>query len=320
MAKKFNPSSLAVILIAVGIVLMVPYAQTLLRLLTTAIYPDYPVIQFFVYQGDPSVTSGYELPNGTLLAGHGVISYIEVWTDPPIDTDPLTWDGERHSTTQRYWTYTDKYGLNWFGFPFDVQCNRTWSWKVTYGAEEFTGPGVYVPFIKGTTIVVGVDVNTGAVHIYPEDALEEPVEQPETPRPQYVDGYFTINGERVDENSEIRVSDPNLQFDFYVTKGEAFLRKGDVFLRIYKEGWPNEIKVNLENQSSTHYSVIYTLPEPGVYIIRGCFEHLGTVHQVLSVYTVLEGEKTDWNLLMFISGVAMTTCGFVLHIKSRRKR
>jgi len=56
MAKKFNPLSLAVVLMVVGVVLMVPYAQTLLRLLTTAIYPDYPVIQFFVYQGNPDDT------------------------------------------------------------------------------------------------------------------------------------------------------------------------------------------------------------------------------------------------------------------------
>jgi len=314
--KKFNLSSLAVALMVVGVVLMIPYAQTLLRLLSTAIYPDYPVIQFFVYQGDPSVTSGYKLPNGTLLAGHGVISYIEVWTDPPIDTAPLTWDNELGDAPQRYWTYTDQYGLNWFGFPFDVQCNRTWSWKVTYGTEEYTGPGVYVPFIAGTTIVIGVDVNTGNVYIYPEDAVSEPVEQ--TPPPQYADGYFTINGQTADENSEIRTSSPDLQFDFYITQGESFVTS--VFLRVYKEGWPNEIKVNLEKQSSTHYAVTYTLPEPGVYVIRGCFTTGTDIHQTLSVYAVLEGEKPDWNLMMFIAGAAMTTCGFVLHIKSRRRR
>jgi len=89
---------------------------------------------------------------------------------------------------------------------------------------------------------------------------------------------------------------------------------------VYKEGWPNEIKVNLQNMSSIHYSVNYTLPEPDVYVIRGCFTTGTDIHQTLSIYTVLEGEKPDWNLMMFIAGAAMTTCGFILHIKSRRRR
>jgi len=315
MKWKVDQSSLAVILIAVGVILMVPYAQTMLRLLTTAIYPDYPVIQFFVYQGDPNSSRGYRLPNGTLLAGSGVISYVEVWTDPPIDTAPLTWDNELGAAPQRYWTYTDQYGLNWFGFPFDVQCNRTWSWKVTYGTEEFTGPGVYVPFIAGTTIVIGVDVNTGAVHIYPEEYVAAPVEQ--SPPPQYADGYFTINGERVDENSEIRTSIPEIQFDFYITQGETFVT--GVFLRVYKEGWPNEVKVNLQNISSIHYAVTYTLPEPGVYVIHGCFTTGTDIHQRLSIYTVLEGSKPpDEKLLMFIAGAGMVITG-VLMLKGKIK-
>lgn len=131
-----------------------------------SMFPNKPTLQFWIYHADPNTAKGVKLPDGRELHGIGIENVrIEVWDS--TDTPPVVWDNEQRKTVQRSWDYTGTFGLSFFAMAFDVQCDRTWNWKVIYGGREFQGK-VYVPN-KEALIWICLDVDSGSVVISPSE-------------------------------------------------------------------------------------------------------------------------------------------------------
>lgn len=127
-------------------------------------FRNYPCVQFWAYRADPATGKGYRLPNGTSVHGYGLGGVkIEMWDS--ADTPPTVPGGKQQS-----YSYTDRYGLTWFQFAFDVQVKRVWHWKATFpNGKVYTG-SLYLPK-EGIDIHVLIEETEGLTHIYPADLL-----------------------------------------------------------------------------------------------------------------------------------------------------
>ena len=238
-------------LIILGSCLSLGLLDQLLLTLDFAI-SEMPVTQFFVYQYDPNTNKGVKLPNGTLVKGYGIKdALIEVWDSE--DTPPLTWDLSQSRAIQRFWTTTDQYGLNWFGYPFSVQLNRIWYWKVTIDGKVYQG-SVEIPEEAGLTIWICVEKYRGLTHLYPERLLPE--EPPEEPQPiEKPEGYFEIN--------EIKFEEITQPLDLTLTP-EATLQIKYIPLRHYDR--LDKIQISIKRIGETHpiaEKTMYELPTTG---------------------------------------------------------
>ncbi|NVM21662.1 MAG: hypothetical protein HWN68_07775 [Desulfobacterales bacterium] len=96
-------------------------------------------------------------------------------------------------------------------------------------------------------------------------------------------GYFTINGEKADENLVLYVTAPDLDIRFYateegsvITKVKISVLKNDVFL---------ESKELTEVVTDLEWSTTYTLPEYGAYTITGQMAYGGALFRKMTIYS-----------------------------------
>jgi len=95
------------------------------------------------------------------------------------------------------------------------------------------------------------------------------------------EGFFTINGERVDQTSIIYVRDPSLAIAFVCTKNPELVE--EVYISIYKDGQYYDTKY-LDQESSDTWACTYTLPEEGTYDIRGYVKSPTGTYQFMQIF------------------------------------
>ena len=263
-------------LIIFGFSLSLGLLDQLLLILNFTI-SEMPVTQFFIYQYDPNGLK-IRLPNGTRVQGRGIKdALIEVWNSE--DTPPLTWDRKNSRTVQRFWTTTDQYGLNWFGFPFSVQLNRIWHWKVTIDGKVYQG-SVEIPEEADLTIWICIEKDRGLTHLYPERLLPE--EPPEEPQPiEKPEGYFEINGIKFEEITQplnlTLTPEATLQIKYIPLRHYDRLDKVEVSIKRYGETHPIAKKTMYEIPTTgrTELMASFTFRETGMYTATATIYWIG---------------------------------------------
>jgi len=179
----------------VGIVLLLIGAFYVGGSYLMTMFPDYPCIQFWCYTTEYEGRMGaYTLPNGTRVEGHGISNVkIEMTCPECTDTPPII-----HTGQQSWTSYTDKYGLTWFQFGFDVQVDKTWTWKATFPTGETYEGNIYLPPRgQGLDAYVFIEKSRGLTHVYPSWMWVPKLGEETTSVKIY------INGEEVEPSEQI---------------------------------------------------------------------------------------------------------------------
>lgn len=95
------------------------------------------------------------------------------------------------------------------------------------------------------------------------------------------EGYFTINGQKVDPDTNITVGHPELEFAFIATEHGDLIE--EVWINVWKLRADGTRETNLksfqleETVADTEWEGTYTLPEKGAYEVQGhIFGEVGT--------------------------------------------
>lgn len=94
-------------------------------------------------------------------------------------------------------------------------------------------------------------------------------------------GYFTINGERADEDLVLYVASPDLNIKFYATEDGNLI--DFVRIGVSKDGTFIETKGLTEVVSDTEWSTTYSLPGYGTYTITGQISYGGSWFRKMSL-------------------------------------
>jgi len=130
------------------------------------------------------------------------------------------------------------------------------------------------------------------------------------------DGYFTINGEKADEQTTHLVLNPTISVAFIPTKN------ADKITRVYVDVYKGTSKITTFDlvKSGTKYAKTYTLPGYGTYTFKGFYTWTGsdTPIQKMSVVIGWEEGKLPTSIpYLQIAGLLCIATGVIFKLRRR---
>jgi len=305
-------SILGTILIAIGVILIVlpiarPFALTTYTGGAPYIEPGYAMVT----NGDQ--TRGYWQPNteGTfqLDDDEGSLKFIliayedeevtdaEVWLDYHVlvlsYVDEINYDSY---SMFRFMRETSISELKSLGYPID------WNKPVEIRFICWDDPSKSTPHQSNT-----IDFTV---------TFLPPSSSPPSPPPSTVEGYFEINGVKVEEDSMVTVRTREVTFKLTITSGAE--KVSGAYITVFKQGWTSEKKIDMNQQASDIYEASYSFTEDGVYTVTGNVVSDGESYRLMSLVMPMD-KMTVYGDFLLVLGVLSLASGSVLLIIGKKE-